>query len=95
MWANIIDEVSNELDKESYYDLVVPIYQKYFTPDDIEELVAFYKSSVGRKLISVTPNIMKETGQAGQEWVKKATQRLIPRIKKKLQEMGFPKEITA
>ena len=94
LWANIIDEVSNELDKESYYNLVVPTYEKYFTPDDIKELVGFYKSSVGRKFLSVLPNIMKESGQAGQEWAKKATQRLIPRIKKRLQEMGYPKEIT-
>lgn len=92
VWANIIDEISNELDKESYYNLVVPIYEKYFTPDDIKELIAFYKSSVGRKFTSVTPNIMRESGQAGIEWANKSMQRLIPRIKKRLQEMGYPKE---
>jgi hypothetical protein len=92
VWRNVVDEFKNELDNEGFYNLVVPIYEKYLTADDIKEIIAFYKSSVGRKFMGVAPNIMREAGQAGQEWAKKAMQRMIPRIEKRLREMGYSKE---
>lgn len=94
VWANIVDEVKSDIDKESYYNLVVPIYEKYLTADDIKELIAFYKSSVGRKFIGVAPNIMRDAGQAGEEWARKAMQRMIPRIKKRLREMDYLRDKT-
>lgn len=36
------------------------LYDKYFTEAEIKDLVAFYKSSAGKKMISVTPELNKE-----------------------------------
>jgi len=39
---------------------LVPIYQKYFTKDDVDAITAFYQSPSGRKFVEKTPEIMGE-----------------------------------
>jgi hypothetical protein len=44
---------------ESVYQ---PLYEKYFDVGDLEEMVAFYRTPVGRKTIEVMPSLMQEAG---------------------------------
>jgi hypothetical protein len=62
-----------KIDPREMEMLVVPIYDKYFTLEDIRGLHAFYSSPLGKKLISVQPQIMQESMLAGQEWSAKIT----------------------
>ena len=39
----------------------IPVYDKYFTEEDLTELITFYKSPVGKKLIKVTPQLMEDS----------------------------------
>jgi hypothetical protein len=48
-------------DLEEILQILVPIYQKHFTRDDLQKLVAFYQSPVARKLNEVTPGLVKDT----------------------------------
>ena len=36
------------------------LYDKYFTREEIDDMIAFYKSPVGRKYVSMKPEITKE-----------------------------------
>jgi hypothetical protein len=47
-----IDEVIQQL---------VPLYDKYFTPADLDGFIAFYTSPAGKKLVETIPLIMKES----------------------------------
>lgn len=66
---NISDEFFNEFVAEVTTDRItevyIPIYAKYYTESEIDELIKFYKSPVGKKTISVLPDIMKESIDAG------------------------------
>ena len=42
-----------------------PIYAKYYTPDEIRQITAFYKTPVGAKSLNLTPQIIGESMQAG------------------------------
>lgn len=57
----------NETAKDRMVDLYVPIYQKYFTLDDLKEIIAFYDSPVGRKLSAATPAMTQEGMQMWQQ----------------------------
>jgi len=46
----------------------IPIYSKYYTHDEIKQLITFYQSPLGRKMISVAPSIQQETMNIGQKW---------------------------
>jgi hypothetical protein len=49
-------------------DAMVPVYDKHFTKPQLEQLVAFYESPVGRHLAKVQPEITVQSMQAGQQW---------------------------
>jgi hypothetical protein len=74
-----------EVDPNELVEMAIPSYDKYFTHDDIKELIKFYESPVGKKLTSVQPQIMQECMTAGQEWGRK----LGEKVAKKLQEQGY------
>jgi hypothetical protein len=48
--------------------LIVPVYSKYFTLDELEQLIVFNKTPLGQKVIATMPVVMKECMAAGQEW---------------------------
>lgn len=55
-------------DTTKLIDLLVPIYAAHLTRPELEELVRFYGTPVGRRLAAVTPLITQESIQAGQTW---------------------------
>ena len=55
-------------DTEELVEMIVPIYAKYFTEDEIKELRSFYETPLGRKVISTLPAVMQESMLAGQRW---------------------------
>ena len=81
------DTFMAEFDMNEFTEMVIPIYERHFTHDEIEQLIAFYESPIGKKLIKVQPQIAIESMTAGQEWAKK----LIERIKARLPEEGAQK----
>jgi hypothetical protein len=48
--------------------LCVPIYSKYYSHDEIKQLIKFYETPLGKKVIRITPELAAETMKAGQEW---------------------------
>ncbi len=61
---------------------IVPIYDQYFTADEINELLAFYQTPIGKKTISVLPRLTQASMLAGQKW----GQELVPELVKTLQD---------
>jgi hypothetical protein len=83
--AKFWEEFKKEVKPSELVDMIVPIYAKHLTHDDIKGLIKFYESPVGRKFISVQPAIMRESMAAGQAWGRK----LGMKIAKKLQAEGI------
>jgi hypothetical protein len=57
-------------DKEIGYlkkDLI-PVYEKNFTPEEVKQLIVFYTSPLGKKLVDGTTKISKESMQIAQPW---------------------------
>lgn len=77
------DEFLAEADADSLVRLVVPIYAKHFSHDEIKELIAFYQSPVGRKMVSVQPQIVQESHKVGEKWGEEIGVRIMARLKEK------------
>ncbi|PQA92596.1 hypothetical protein B0A69_14095 [Chryseobacterium shigense] len=60
-WSEFTAEVSSS----KMIDLYIPIYAKYYTESDIDELIKFYKSPIGQKTLEVMPSLIKESMEAG------------------------------
>ena len=74
------DDVMKEFDTKSMIDLIVPIYDKHLTHDDVKGLIAFYQSPLGRKMTGVMPQIAQESMQVGQQWGLQIAQRVQKRL---------------
>lgn len=79
------DEFSAEVNADQLINRLIPIYDKYLTDEDIKQLIAFYRTPVGKKLISVSPQIASDSLTIGQQYGKEVAQRAI----QKLQEQGY------
>ncbi|MBO9573962.1 MAG: DUF2059 domain-containing protein [Chitinophagaceae bacterium] len=62
------DDFFTELSSDNLVNMIVPIYDKHFTEEDIKGLVAFYESPLGKRMIEKLPLIMQESMAAGQQW---------------------------
>jgi hypothetical protein len=73
----VMNEVK-ELSKKVVNEEMIPLYDKHFTQDEIKELIRFYESPTGKKLIQVTPELTKE--------LMEKMSKHIPAFQKKLQD---------
>jgi uncharacterized protein len=71
----------------SFKELVIQIYDRHFTLEDLKGLNQFYSTDIGRKLVSVLPSLTQESMSAGQKW----GQALGPEIERRI-EARFKKE---
>jgi uncharacterized protein len=71
MLANLIaQELRGDMTSQ-YDDLVshlIPVYDKYYTKDDIEKIIQFYGTPIGQKLLKVTPDLTRELQTIGYQW---------------------------
>ena len=49
-------------------EMMIPLYDKYFTLEELRGLSGFYASPLGRKAISVMPALMQEGMRLGMRW---------------------------
>ena len=49
-------------------DSLIPVYAAHFTKAELDQLVRFYESPLGRRLSAAQPLITQESMQAGQRW---------------------------
>ncbi|MGO9592050.1 MAG: DUF2059 domain-containing protein [Candidatus Acidiferrales bacterium] len=57
------------IDSGAFEDLYVTIYDKYFTADDIHQLIQFYESPVGRKLVDKQADITSDALAGSIQWI--------------------------
>ena len=61
-------EVKLAFDAEQLVEMSIPIYMRNFDEAELEELVEFYQSSLGKKVIERMPVVMQESTMAFQAW---------------------------
>jgi len=58
-------------------DAVVPIYASHFSTEDIQGLIKFYESPLGRKVVSSMPQVTQESETAGIQMDQKAAMEVL------------------
>ena len=79
----------NESDKEEFtkdvmgslIDLLVPVYKKHFSEQDLKDAIEMYKTPIGKKISEKTPIIAQETMQASMQWGMELSQKMQKYIK--------------
>jgi uncharacterized protein len=71
-----------------FADLVVDVYQRHFTHEDVRGLIAFYETPLGRKLSAELPAMTQESMQAGMKWGASIAPKIQERVKQRFRERG-------
>ena len=75
------DEFKKQISKDVFANMILPIYDKHYTHQEITELIAFYQTPIGQKTITVLPQIAQESMTAGQELGKKVGLNVAEKLK--------------
>jgi hypothetical protein len=59
------------MDVNELIEKLMPIYDKYYTLEDLKAVNAFYESPAGQRLLVVAPMAMQDAMKIGQEWGEK------------------------
>ncbi|MDF3982004.1 DUF2059 domain-containing protein [Luteibacter sp. PPL201] len=75
-WQGFVDQnATNQL-----IGRMVPVYQKHFTDKEIDELLKFYSTPTGQKVIKEMPATMAEGMQIGKQWGQERGQQMIKQL---------------
>ncbi|PYV82015.1 MAG: hypothetical protein DMG93_13410 [Acidobacteria bacterium] len=70
--AKVVDlffeKFRSKRDPANLMNLVIPIYDKYYSDEDIRGLIQLYQTPLGKKMLSTLPNVMAESQAAGTKW---------------------------
>ena len=86
--ASFWPELAAELHPEELVEKVIPIYDKQLSAQEVKDIIKFYESPTGKKLIKVTPAITEESMVLGKAWGRDIGEKVM----KKLQDKGLNKK---
>ena len=75
-------ELMASVDEEELVGLVVPIYVKNLTVDEMQAAIAFYSTPHGKSLVNKLPVIVQESMTAGQKWGEQLGRQIYEKITK-------------
>lgn len=77
-WNDFMKEVRTD----ELVDLIVPVYDRNLSQDDVKELIRFYESPTGKKFVSVLPKITQESMVVGEKWGRELAERVMKKLQK-------------
>lgn len=89
----VIDAIPEEVNAvlteslPAFKEMVIPIYDKYFTLEELQGLEAFYATPLGKKTITVMPSLLQDSMHMGMRF----GEAMVPRIDERLRTR-FKKE---
>jgi hypothetical protein len=90
-----LTEVANQLHKEyaprraELLDLVAKIYAQHFTEAELKDIVAFYKTPAGKKMLTQEPIAIKQSLDAAQEWANQFSDTVLQRFRAEMAKKGY------
>jgi len=83
----MFDDIVSVMPLDEMESAIVAIYQRHLSKADVEEMIRFYSSPTGQKLIHEQPQIMQESMQAGAAIQQKRAGEIEAKIQKRIQEL--------
>lgn len=83
-----MDEQMKTFPWNDILDAMVPVYQKHFTKNDVDALVAFYSTATGQKVIEEMPEITAESMQTMMPLLRKNIESMSQRMQEEAAAMS-------
>jgi hypothetical protein len=83
----MMDDIIKSMPIDDLLDAMFPVYQKHFTKGNIEDLLAFYSTPTGQKVIKELPAITTEAMQAATPIYKTMMATAMQRVQDQIAQM--------
>ncbi len=71
--------------------IVIPIYDRHLSHEDIKGLIQFYESPLGQRYIKVLPTMMQESSTASSQWGQQIAMEVLQELQQEYPELKQPK----
>jgi len=72
---------AQKMDSRELIEKIIPVYDKYYTIEDLRAVNAFYASPAGQKVLSTMPQVVQESMKIGEEWGRKIGEKAMEEAK--------------
>lgn len=69
-------------------DEVARLYSQNFTEQELKEILAFYKTPAGKKLLTAQPQVVDASMKFAQDWANKLSDQVIAKMRDELKKRG-------
>jgi hypothetical protein len=83
----MMDDIIKGMPIDDLLDAMIPVYQKHFTKGNIDDLLAFYSTPTGQKVIKELPAITTEAMQAATPIYKTMMATAMQRVQDQIAQM--------
>ena len=89
-----INEVATKLRTElapkrnEVVDQIARLYALKFTEAEMKEVIAFYKSPVGKKFVAEEPPVIDQGLQSAEEWSKRMADEIMTKFRAEMKKKG-------
>lgn len=94
MYGKDLNEIAAELEKEyapranELVDATARIYAQHFTEAELKDMLAFYQSPLGRKMVTEEPKVVDESMSHAGEWGDTLAGDVIARMRAEMKKRG-------
>lgn len=68
---------------------LVPVYADTFSHEEIRDILAFYRTPTGLKMLDTLPVLTQRSIQLAQQWAPQVAQQAMQRVQRRMQELGL------
>lgn len=83
----MLDSVMGDMPMDEMVEAAVTVYRRHLSKSDVEEMIRFYGSPVGQKLLREQPQMMQESMKAGMAIQQKRMDQIMAKIREGEQKM--------
>jgi uncharacterized protein len=69
-------------------DEVAKLYATHFTEQELKDMLAFYKSPTGQKMLTQQPLVINQSMKFAQNWANKLSEQVIEKMREELKKKG-------
>jgi uncharacterized protein len=67
---------------------IARLYATHFTEQELKDIIGFYKSPAGKKLLEQQPNVVDASMKFAQDWANKLSQQVTAQMQEELKKKG-------
>jgi uncharacterized protein len=94
MWAKDLNEIAANLQKEytsrasELSDMTAKIYAEHFTEAELKDMLSFYQSPLGRKMVIEEPKVVEESMIRAGEWGDLLAEDVVAKMRAEMKKRG-------